>query len=84
MLELKLDNQPSDFLKKCEKVLFERIKKKIFDLKNNPVPHDSKRIIGYDEPTFRIRIGKYRVLYRINYSTNLIVIVKIDHRESVY
>lgn len=84
MLEIRLDNQPEKFLKNCEKTLFERIISKLKELKENPVPHDSKRIIGYELPTFRIRIGKYRALYRINYETKTIIVVKIDHRETVY
>ena len=84
MLEVKLDNQPADFLKKCEKILFERIKKKLKELCENPVPSDAKRVVGYAEPTFRVRVGKYRALYRINYAENRFVVVKIDHRERVY
>ena len=84
MFEIKFDNQPEGFLKKCDKILFERIKNKLEELKDNPVPHDSKRVVGYELLTFRIRIGKYRVLYRINYKENLIVVVKIDHREKIY
>ena len=43
-----------------------------------------KRILGYELPTFRIRIGKHRVLYRINYEEKRIIIVKIDKRDKVY
>jgi len=53
-------------------------------LEENPIPHDAKRVIGYEEPTFRIRIGKYRVLYRIDHKEHQVIIVKIDHRERVY
>jgi mRNA interferase RelE/StbE len=65
-------------------MLFERIKKKLNELKENPVPHDAKRVVGYELPTFRIRIGKYRALYRINHQENRIIVVKMDHRERVY
>ncbi|MBI4918709.1 type II toxin-antitoxin system RelE/ParE family toxin [archaeon] len=84
MFDVKLDKQPEKFLKNCEKLLFDRIVSKLKELKENPVPHDAKRIAGYELPTFRIRIGKYRSLYRINYQTNTIIVVKIDHRENVY
>ncbi len=84
MLEITLDKQADKFLRKCEKVLFERIIEKLKDLKNTPVPHDAKRIIGYNEPTFRIRIGDYRALYRINYTEERIIVVKIDKRSRVY
>ena len=84
MFEIKLDKQPVKFLKNCERILFDRIINKLGELKQNPVPHNAKRVIGYDKPTFRIRIGKYRALYRINYEGKLIIIVKVDHRERVY
>ncbi|MBI4139794.1 type II toxin-antitoxin system RelE/ParE family toxin [Candidatus Woesearchaeota archaeon] len=84
MFEIKLDKQPEKFLKKCENILFGRIVGKLELLKTNPVPHDSKRITGYELPTFRIRIGKYRALYRINYDTKTIIIVSFDNRENVY
>ncbi len=82
MFEIKLDSQPEDFLKKSDKILFERINKKLNELKENQVPHDAKRIVGYELPTFRI--GKYRALYRINHQENRIIVIKIDHRERVY
>lgn len=84
MFEIRLDKQPERFLRKCEGILFNRIVKKLKTLKQNPIPHNAKRVIGYDKPTFRIRIGKYRALYRINYEDKLVIVVKIDHRGRVY
>ncbi len=84
MLEIKLDKQPEDFLKKCEKILFDRIYAKLTELRQNPVPHNAKRVLGYEAPTFRIRISKWRVLYRVNYEEKRIIVVLIDHRERVY
>lgn len=78
------DKQPEKFLTKQD----EHIAKRLFDkientLAQNPVPSDAKTIIG-EHGVFRIRIGDYRVLYRINYPESKIVIVKIDKRDSVY
>ena len=84
MFEIVLDKQPEQFLLKCEKDIFERITNKIEILKQNPVPQKSKRIIGYEHPTFRLRIGNYRVLYRINYENRKRILVKVDKREKVY
>lgn len=84
MFEISLDKQADKFLNRCEKNIFDRIVKKIDELKLNPVPHGSKRVQGYSEPTFRIRIGDYRALYRINYGEKRIVIVKVDKRDKVY
>jgi mRNA interferase RelE/StbE len=84
MFEIKLDKQAEKFLNKCENDVFERILNKIDGLKINPVPQDAKRILNYNLPAFRIRIGKYRAIYRINYEENRIIIVKIDKRDKVY
>ncbi len=84
VFDVKLDRQAARFLKKCEKLLFERIRQKLELLKQNPIPQDAKRIVGCEQPTFRIRIGKYRALYRINYETKTVVIVLIDKRSRVY
>lgn len=84
MFEIKLDKQPEHFLIKCENKLFNRISEKLEILKQNPVPHNAKRVLGYELPTFRIRIGKYRALYRVNYEEKRIIVVKIDKREKVY
>ena len=84
MFEIKLDKQPEHFLSKCEDKLFDRISNKLEVLKQNPVPHDAKRVMGYELPTFRIRIGKHRALYRVNYEEKRIIVVKIDKREKVY
>ncbi|MFH0711930.1 MAG: type II toxin-antitoxin system RelE/ParE family toxin [archaeon] len=84
MFEIKVDKQSEYFLSRCENKLFERISEKLEILKQNPVPHNAKRVLGYELPTFRIRIGKYRVLYRVNYEEKRIVVVKIDKRDNVY
>ena len=84
MFEVFLDKQPNKFLEKCDAQLYDRLVEKMQKLKNEPVPQDSKRIVGRAEPVFRVRVGKYRILYRINYSENKIIVVEIDHRDRVY
>lgn len=65
---------PSDYLKK---ILF-----KIKNLATNPKP------IGYSKLTnkelFRIRVGKYRILYEIKINLLTIIVVKVGHRKDVY
>lgn len=79
------DDQPKKFLKKQDKQLSKRIIDKLeFILSSNPVPPNARRITNHKELVFRIRIGNYRVLYRINYKTNRIIIIKIDKRSKAY
>ena len=82
--EIKYDKQPRKFLKKLDKHLMGRIMDKIDDLlMDNPVPHDAKTIVG-EHGVFRIRIGDYRALYRINYDEEIIIIFKLDKRPRAY
>ena len=81
---IEYDKQPRKFLLKLDKHIAARINDKIEStLSNNPVPSDAKTIIG-ERGVFRIRIGDYRILYRISYQQNKIIIVKIDKRARVY
>jgi len=45
MFEIRLDKQAENFLAKCENEIFERIFEKLETLKQNPVPHDAKRVL---------------------------------------
>jgi len=47
------------------------------------VPHGAKAVVG-EHGVFRIRIGDYRTIYRVNHEQNKIIIVKIDKRSKVY
>jgi mRNA interferase RelE/StbE len=84
MLELDILNKAEKFLKKLnksDKKLSKQIINKIIELKNNPEPLTSKPIINYT-PYRRIRVGKYRVIYRYD-EKNLYIII-INKREIVY
>lgn len=84
IFEITYDKQPVKFLKKLDKNTAKRILDKIdVVFANEPVPSDAKRIIG-EHGVFRLRIGDYRILYRIDYEKNMIVIFKIDKRENIY
>ncbi len=81
---IEYDRQPKIFLKKLDKHLAKRILDKVDEcLKNEPVPHSAKPIVG-KHGVFRLRIGDYRALYRINYKENRIIIFKLDKRSRIY
>lgn len=84
MFEIKVGKQAEKFLKNCEKVLFNRIITRLKILRENPVPNDAKRVIGYEKLTFRLRVGNYRALYMVNHEDKRIIVVKIDKRHRVY
>ncbi|MEQ9426608.1 MAG: type II toxin-antitoxin system RelE/ParE family toxin [Cyclobacteriaceae bacterium] len=59
-----------------------RVKKKLLSLPTNPFPVGSKKLKGRDG--FRLRVGKYRVIYLVRKNELLILILDIDHRKDIY
>jgi len=55
-------------------------------LENEPVPvekYDIKKMRGILN-TYRIRIGGWRIVYRVEFVEKKIIILKIEKRENVY
>jgi len=84
IFEIFYDTQPEKFLCKLDKHISVRLKTKIeVTLPENPVPQNATTIVG-EHGVLRIRIGNFRVLYRVNHESQKIVILKIDDRSRVY
>jgi mRNA interferase RelE/StbE len=60
-----------------------RVLQAIQPLSTEPTPPGSRKVRGYDD-VFRIRVGTYRVLYRVMGRRLVIVILKIGHRREIY
>lgn len=84
MFEIFLDTSAKNFIKKLDSKSSQRIIKAIEKLAEDPIPHDAKRIYGTNEKLFRIRVGDFRVLYRIDYEEIIVIVVDIDLRKRVY
>jgi mRNA interferase RelE/StbE len=59
-----------------------RILEKIESLSENPRPSGSQKLSGQER--YRIRQGRYRILYSIQDKELTIWIVKVGHRKDVY
>jgi len=59
-----------------------RILKKIAELADNPRPPHSKKLSGQER--YRLRQGNCRILYEIEDTVLLIIVVKVGHRQSIY
>ncbi|MFH1195608.1 MAG: type II toxin-antitoxin system RelE/ParE family toxin [bacterium] len=55
---------------------------KIEQLSENPRPYNSLKLS--DEEKYRIRVGRYRILYHISDEQLLVTVVKVAHRKDVY
>lgn len=76
----------SKFLEKCSPKQKETVKEKIALLQSNPYKHpqlDIKIMQGFDD-VYRLRIGQYRLIYRIQEGELLIFIMTMGSRGDVY
>ena len=60
-----------------------RLAKAMLQLGDHPHPPGSRKLTGYDD-VFRIRVGRFRVLYSVSGTTLIVVILKVGHRRDVY
>ena len=60
-----------------------RFEEKIEGLSKNPKPQGVQKLKG-EEHLYRIRVGDYRLVYKIRDSILLILILKIGHRKEIY
>jgi mRNA interferase RelE/StbE len=81
---IRLDAQPARFLRAADPVLQRRVRTKIEQLQDDPVPHDAKRVQGFTEKVFRVRIGDYRMLYEVRFATQELLIATIEKRSRAY
>jgi len=52
-------------------------------LAENPRPHGVRKLAGV-EGVYRVRVGNYRMIYRVEDDELLVLVLKIGHRRDVY
>ena len=70
-------------LKRLELPDHVRVVRSILDLAIDPYPRGSRKLSGYDD-VFRIRVGRFRVIYSVSGTKLIVIILKIGHRKDIY
>ena len=60
----------------------QRIVERISPLANDPRPHGSQKLSGKDR--FRLRQGRYRIVYSIEDDALVVYVINFGHRKDVY
>lgn len=60
-----------------------RVVRVIRSLAANPRPSGCRKLSGFDD-VFRVRIDRYRVLYSIEDSRLIIIVLKVGDRKDIY
>ena len=79
---IELTSQASKELSKLEEQIQTRVRLAIDILASNPRPHRAIKLKGSD--SYRVRVGSYRILYKIFDSRLVVVVIRIEHRSRVY
>ena len=82
MLLLDITHQAKDFLGHLDPKQFRQVVRKILDLMGNPKPGDAKPLHGY--PFWRVDVGEYRIVYRIEQNTLKVALVDKRNDDEVY
>jgi mRNA interferase RelE/StbE len=70
-------------LKKLPKDIQQRISNAVSTLADDPRPHGVKVLQGGDG-LLRLRVGDYRVVYRVEDRALLVLVIRVGHRREVY
>lgn len=70
-------------IRKLPRVDQVRVVRLIQTLGADPRPPGCRKLSGYDD-VFRVRIGRYRVLYSIEDRRLIIIVLKVGDRKDVY
>lgn len=78
MFEIFLDVPAQAFLKVSDQIVLSRIKATLNELALDPVPQEAKGLIESLEKFFRLRSRYLRLLYRVDYEKQTLVVIKIE------
>ena len=82
MYEIIFDKKVADLFRKLDKSLQRVIVKKINELRLNP--YLGKPLSGNLSGLWRLRCGKYRIVYQVKNNELIILILNIGHRKNIY
>lgn len=61
-----------------------RIRTKVSALALEPRPRGAETLAGSSEGRLRLRVGDYRVIYRVDDGVLVVLVITIGHRREVY
>lgn len=83
MYNIRLEKRVIRYINTCPLKHQAQLKTKIYSLKDNPYPNDSKRIKGF-MAYLRVDLGEYRIIYKIENTIIFIILVGKRNDDEVY
>jgi len=83
MYEVTIETGAAKGLRKLPKETLQRIAQELRSLSQDARPPGCRKIVG-SENAYRIRVGDYRIVYRVDERLNRVAVQAIGHRKDVY
>ena len=85
MYEIIISKSAERELKKLSLDVYQSVKQIIYSLADNPRPFGVETMTKYGKGRhYRVRIGDYRIIYKIHDEVVTVEIVKVGHRREIY
>ena len=81
--EIEISRTAEEQLRRLPRDDQERVARAMLALAGDPFPRGARKLSGYDD-VFRVRAGRYRILYSVSGHALVIVVLKVGHRRDVY
>ena len=62
--------------------VYPKVRAAILSLVDAPYPRRSKKVKGTE--IFRLRVGRFRILYRVEKASETVVVIAVRHRKEAY
>lgn len=83
-LRLKVSKQAGRFVEDLQAKQYKQIVSAVLALLKNPEPHDSKLLKGSADRNRRVDCGEYRIVYRVEGDTVLVLVIGKRNDDEVY
>ncbi|NIO22363.1 MAG: type II toxin-antitoxin system RelE/ParE family toxin [Candidatus Aenigmarchaeota archaeon] len=81
--DLIFTKQAATFIENLDRGYREKLKEIFTQLRDNPFSYPYKKVRGYTN-LYRIRLGRYRILYELERDPRRIIVLKIETRGKIY
>jgi mRNA interferase RelE/StbE len=80
---VEIDNRAKQDIKKLTEPIRSQILAVMRTLQENPRPNGAIKLTNNDN-LYRIRVGKFRIIYQINDRKCLVLVIAVGHRREIY
>ena len=81
--EVEISRSAEKQLRKLPRPDQERVASAMLALATDAFPRGARKLSGYDD-VYRVRVGRYRVLYSVSDTALIVIVLKVGHRRDVY